>query len=145
MRRAGLALLLLELLLQGHEEVRLAPCDLERLITWMDTYGQRRGAFSEDQEDRLREAVETAVAALNELLQGRASRNHLDLEALSREVDAVVGVDQRVGEGNRSLIQVRHPRRRQPDRDRRRRGLPRAVPLRGHGPDGAGDEGGRLQ
>jgi hypothetical protein len=33
--------------------VKLSPEDWERLITWMDTYGQRLGAFSEDQEQRL--------------------------------------------------------------------------------------------
>jgi len=41
------------LLRQGHYEVKLSPEDWERLITWMDTYGQRLGAFSEDQEQRL--------------------------------------------------------------------------------------------
>ena len=46
---------LVQLLDQGHYDVRLDPGDWERLITWMDTYGQRRGSFSEDQEDRLRE------------------------------------------------------------------------------------------
>jgi hypothetical protein len=45
---------LVKLLDAGHYDVRLAPDDWDRLITWLDTYGQRRGAFSEDQEDRLR-------------------------------------------------------------------------------------------
>jgi hypothetical protein len=44
-----------KLLDSGHYEVQLSSGDWERLITWMDTYGQRRGAFSKDQEDRLRE------------------------------------------------------------------------------------------
>ena len=38
---------------RGHNDVKLAPTDLERLVTWMDTYGQRQGHFSPDQERRL--------------------------------------------------------------------------------------------
>jgi hypothetical protein len=37
----------------GHAGVRLNPDTLERLTTWMDTYAQRRGAFSPDQERHL--------------------------------------------------------------------------------------------
>lgn len=44
---------LLALLRQGHHEVELDSDAWERLIIWMDTYGQRRGAFSDDQEQRL--------------------------------------------------------------------------------------------
>ncbi len=37
----------------GHNDVRLLPDDIERLTTWMDTYAQRRGSFSDAQERRL--------------------------------------------------------------------------------------------
>ena len=46
---------LLKLLRDGHHGVRLDGGDLDRLVTWMDTYGQIRGSFSDDQEQRLRE------------------------------------------------------------------------------------------
>jgi hypothetical protein len=46
---------LIKLIDEGHYDVKLAADDWNRLITWMDTYGQRRGSFSEDQEDRLRD------------------------------------------------------------------------------------------
>jgi cytochrome c553 len=45
----------LKLLRDGHRDVRLDGDDRERLITWMDTYGQLRGSFSDDQEQRLRD------------------------------------------------------------------------------------------
>jgi len=38
---------------KGHHGVRLGPDDIERLVTWMDTYGQLRGAFSPEQEAHL--------------------------------------------------------------------------------------------
>jgi cytochrome c553 len=38
---------------KGHHDVRLGPEDYRRLVTWMDTYAQRRGSFSEEQEQRL--------------------------------------------------------------------------------------------
>jgi len=38
---------------EPHHGVRLQPGDIDRLVTWMDTYGQVRGAFSDDQERRL--------------------------------------------------------------------------------------------
>lgn len=44
---------LLALLRGGHQDVRLSPEDLERLITWMDTYAQRLGSFSPEQEKEL--------------------------------------------------------------------------------------------
>lgn len=46
---------LLELLTdgEGHHNVELSALDLERLIVWMDTYAQRLGAFSEEQEQEL--------------------------------------------------------------------------------------------
>jgi hypothetical protein len=37
----------------SHEGVVLEPADLERLITWLDTYGQRLGSFSDEQESEL--------------------------------------------------------------------------------------------
>ncbi len=37
----------------GHEGVELSADDLERLITWMDTYAHKQGAFSEEQEKEL--------------------------------------------------------------------------------------------
>lgn len=44
-----------KLLDKGHYQVRLRPADWERLLTWMDTYGQRQGSFGPDQDRRLRE------------------------------------------------------------------------------------------
>jgi mono/diheme cytochrome c family protein len=44
---------LLRMLRRGHHGVALEADDLERLVTWMDTYAQRQGAFSADQETRL--------------------------------------------------------------------------------------------
>ena len=46
---------LIELVDAGHYDVSLTPDDWDRLITWMDTYGQRRGSFGKDQEERLRD------------------------------------------------------------------------------------------
>jgi hypothetical protein len=40
---------------KGHEGVRLDPESRERLATWMDTYAQQRGSFSETQEKELRQ------------------------------------------------------------------------------------------
>ena len=44
---------LLAMLRRGHQKVRLSADDLERMVTWMDTYAQRSGSFSADQEERL--------------------------------------------------------------------------------------------
>ena len=44
---------LLPLLKKGHYKVDLSPDDWDRLITWMDTYGQRLGSFDKNQEQRL--------------------------------------------------------------------------------------------
>jgi len=44
---------LLALLKDGHRGVRLQPDDMERIITWMDTYAQRLGSFSPSQEQEL--------------------------------------------------------------------------------------------
>ena len=49
---------LLELLRRGHYEVLLTAGERERLITWLDTYGQLRGSFSPEQEQRLRKLRE---------------------------------------------------------------------------------------
>ena len=38
----------------GHKNVRLDPVSLDRLVTWMDTYAQRTGSFSEKQEQQLK-------------------------------------------------------------------------------------------
>ncbi len=46
---------LLALLRDGHEGVRLDADDLDRLATWMDTYAQRIGHFSDEQEEALRQ------------------------------------------------------------------------------------------
>jgi hypothetical protein len=40
-------------LLTNHHGVRLAPDELDRFHTWLDTYGQRTGAFSREQEKEL--------------------------------------------------------------------------------------------
>ena len=39
----------------GHEGVHLEADSLDRLVTWMDTYAQRLGSFSDGQEEQLRE------------------------------------------------------------------------------------------
>ncbi len=44
----------LKLLKQGHYDVSLSTDDWSRLITWMDTLGQRSGSFSPEQEEQLR-------------------------------------------------------------------------------------------
>jgi len=46
----------------GHEGVRLDPESLVRLVTWMDTYAQRQGHFSETQERELEKARQTWAA-----------------------------------------------------------------------------------
>ena len=46
---------LTELLTEKHYEVKLESAELERLIVWMDTYAQRTGSYSAEQEQRLRE------------------------------------------------------------------------------------------
>ncbi len=39
----------------GHYNAVLTPEEIERFTVWLDTYGQRLGAFSDDQEHRLEE------------------------------------------------------------------------------------------
>lgn len=46
---------LMKLLKKGHYQVKLSRADMDRLITWMDTYAQRTGSFSPDQQRRLRD------------------------------------------------------------------------------------------
>ncbi|NPV48840.1 MAG: hypothetical protein HPY69_18015, partial [Armatimonadetes bacterium] len=57
---------LLKMLREGHHGVVLDADDLERLVTWMDTYAQRQGAFSEDQEQRLLQLRREAAALMAE-------------------------------------------------------------------------------
>ena len=71
---------LVKLVDKGHYDVKLAPNDWNRLITWMDTYGQRRGSFDENQEKRLRDlrqemaTLRTMTVAVPPINTGR-SRN----------------------------------------------------------------------
>jgi len=49
-----------------HADVKLDGDDRQRLYTWMDTYSQFRGAFSDDQETRLVELRESLAGMLRE-------------------------------------------------------------------------------
>ncbi len=40
---------------EGHEGVQLDPDSFDRMVTWMDTYANIQGHFSDDQEQQLRE------------------------------------------------------------------------------------------
>jgi len=53
-----------KLLDAGHYDVELSFDERLRLITWMDTYGQRLGSFDEDQQRRLRELRRRMAAIL---------------------------------------------------------------------------------
>lgn len=55
---------LVDLLKNGHHNVALGPDDWERLFTWMDTYGQLRGSFSQEQEQQLVELKRKWEASL---------------------------------------------------------------------------------
>ena len=57
---------LLKLLEAGHYDVQLGPDERDRLITWMDTYAQRLGSFSKQQEDRLVELRGRMASILQE-------------------------------------------------------------------------------
>lgn len=48
----------------GHYEVLLDPDSRERLVTWMDTYAQRLGSFSEQQEKQLLELRQLCAGLL---------------------------------------------------------------------------------
>ncbi len=50
----------------GHYDVRLDDDAFARLVTWMDTYAQRLGSFSPDQEQRLRDLKHKWAAMLDE-------------------------------------------------------------------------------
>jgi hypothetical protein len=67
---------LLALLTQpgGHENVKLNADSLERLIVWMDTYAQRAGVFSEDQERQLEALRRASADLLIERSSGKPSR-----------------------------------------------------------------------
>jgi len=51
----------LALLRAGHHGVALDADEMERLVTWMDLYGQRQGYFSDEQEQRLIELRRTVA------------------------------------------------------------------------------------
>jgi hypothetical protein len=55
-----------KLLDAGHYEVKLGDDDRQRLITWMDTYGQRLGSFDQGQEERLRQLRRRMAAMLED-------------------------------------------------------------------------------
>jgi hypothetical protein len=59
----------LQLLRRGHYEVALSADDWSRLITWMDTLGQRSGSFSPEQEEELRNFRRRMAALLAERLE----------------------------------------------------------------------------
>jgi hypothetical protein len=50
----------------GHEGVQLDPLSRQRLVTWMDTYAQRQGSFSDEQEQKLRDFRREMAALLAE-------------------------------------------------------------------------------
>lgn len=50
---------------EGHNGVRLGRADRERLTTWMDTYAQRAGHFSEEQERELARAKQSWAGLLS--------------------------------------------------------------------------------
>jgi hypothetical protein len=50
----------------GHEGVRLDSESLSRVITWMDTYAQRAGHFSDEQETQLAAFRRECAALLQE-------------------------------------------------------------------------------
>jgi len=56
----------LGVLRKGHQKLKLDATALERLITWMDTYGQRQGHFSAEQERRLIEFRKRSAPLLAE-------------------------------------------------------------------------------
>ena len=49
---------------KGHYDVRLDPDSYQRLVTWMDTYAQRLGHFSDQQEEELRRLRQEMAAML---------------------------------------------------------------------------------
>ena len=68
---------ILKLMEGGHYDVKLGPAEEDRLITWMDTYAQRLGSFSKEQEDqliRLRQRMAGILAG--EIALSASSDNH---------------------------------------------------------------------
>jgi hypothetical protein len=57
---------LVKLVKQGHYDAKLDADGWHRLLLWMDTYGQRLGSFSPDQERRLRELRQAMATMLVE-------------------------------------------------------------------------------
>jgi mono/diheme cytochrome c family protein len=55
---------LLRLLRAGHHDVSLNADDWNRLVTWMDTYGQQLGSFSPAQEQQLIQLRQNLAAVL---------------------------------------------------------------------------------
>ncbi len=49
---------------EGHHGVKLTRAELDRFTTWLDTYGQRQGHFSDEQEQRLIDLKRTMAAIL---------------------------------------------------------------------------------
>ena len=62
-----------KLLSCGHYGVKLLPDDWSRLVTWMDTLGQRSGSFSPVQEEQLRK-LKQSMAGMLESGTGDAAR-----------------------------------------------------------------------
>jgi len=50
----------------GHEGVKLDGDGLNRVVTWMDTYAQRTGHFSDEQETQLAAFRRECAALLQE-------------------------------------------------------------------------------
>jgi hypothetical protein len=50
----------------GHQGMKLSPDSLDRLATWMDTYAQRLGHFSDEQERQLQELRRSLSGVLAE-------------------------------------------------------------------------------
>ena len=57
---------------KGHHKVKLTGEDRRRLIVWMDTYAQRAGSFSDDQELQLTELRKRYVGMLIDPKKGKA-------------------------------------------------------------------------
>ncbi|MFV1964890.1 MAG: discoidin domain-containing protein [Pirellulaceae bacterium] len=51
---------------EGHHDVHLDEEEVERIVTWMDTYAQRVGSFSPEQEHQLRQLRRDLADLLNE-------------------------------------------------------------------------------
>jgi hypothetical protein len=60
---------ILKLIRDGHYDVELGAQDMERLIIWMDTYGQVKGSHNLEQEERLRELRSRMAGLLTSVTQ----------------------------------------------------------------------------